>query len=116
MIIGDRQPGTQEHNESRIKSEIHEQRLSGGEVGEGGRGLEEQEVQPLSRCKHILAAGRLGSCVTGTQCVPKTAPVPPSSKQACKGSKHKPLNVTVGFLWLLFHAATFKRSEIIIQQ
>lgn len=95
----------------RIKlSEIHSLRFLepqevrlGREVGE-----EEEEVELQLECvfpvvSTFLAASRLGSSVTGTQRMPKAVPVPPSSKQACKGSKHKPLNLTVGFLWILFH-------------
>lgn len=70
---------------------------------------EEEEEEELQLGRHFpvvstfLAASRLGSSVTGTQHMPKTVPVTPSSsKQASKGSKHKPLNLTVSFLWLLF--------------
>lgn len=94
----------------RIKvSEIHSLGfLESQEVRLGGEVVEEEEVE-LQPERHFpvvstfLAAGRLGSSVTGTQCKPKAVPVPPSSEQACKGSKHKPLNLTVGFLWILFH-------------
>lgn len=94
----------------RIKlSEIHSLRfLEPQEVRLGREVGEEEEVElQLERVFPVvstfLAASRLGSSVTGTQRMPKAVPVPPSSKQACKGSKHKPLNLTVGFLWILFH-------------